>query len=518
MSVRRALISVSDKTGVVDLAKGLVEAGVEIISTGGTARALRDAGVELRLVSDVTGFPEILDGRVKTLHPAIHGGILARRGDASHDAALGEHGISPIDMVVVNLYPFRETVADPSVTLPEALEQIDIGGPCMIRAAAKNFSGVVVLTNPDQYATVLAELRESGSVSAGSRRRFAVEAFAHTAEYDAAIHNYLAAERGFPELYVRAYRKESDLRYGENPHQKAAMYVDASRDAARTSGGVLGGRRVAGGELSFNNLLDLEAAHAAVRGFEGPAVVVIKHNNPCGACEDNELEEAAAGAFRGDPEAAFGGIVGANRTIDVATAREMTKKGRFLEAVVAPGFEPEALRILTERSGWGERLRIVEVEAADPPRWQARSLEGGMLLQETDRQLVDESKTRTVSRTAPDDDTLASLRFAMRVCMRVKSNAIVLARGREVVGVGAGQMSRVESVRIALRKAGDRAKGAVLASDAFFPFRDSVDTIAAAGITGIIEPGGSKRDAEVITAADEAGIPLVFTGIRHFLH
>lgn len=522
MKIRRALISVSNKTGVVELGKALAGLGVEILSTGGTARALRDAGVEITGVSDFTGFPEILDGRVKTLHPKVHGGILARRDDPAHAAAMAEHGIEPIDMVVVNLYPFRETVARPGVTLEEAVEQIDIGGPCMIRAAAKNFAGVVVVTSPDSYAAVLAEMQAGeGAVSDELRRRLAVDAFAHTALYDSAIQNYLSGgDDGLPELYLRGYRKVADLRYGENPHQRAARYVDASAVAGETPSGVVRGRQLGGSELSFNNLLDLEAAALGCREFDGPAAVVIKHNNPCGACEAKSLAAATEGAFRGDPEAAFGGIVGLNRRVDADTAREMTRKGRFLEAVVAPGYDDDALEILRGRSGWGARLRIVESAApADTGGWQVRHLEGGLLLQDANRQLVvDEKGLRVVSRAQPDEATMQALLFAMRACKRVKSNAIVLAQGAEVVGVGAGQMSRIEAVRIALRKAGDRVHGAVLASDAFFPFRDSIDEVARAGVAAVIEPGGSKRDQEVIEAADEAGIVLVFTGTRHFLH
>jgi len=514
VTIRRALLSVSDKTGLVDLARGLVEAGVEILSTGGTGAALRDAGVPFVPVSEVTGFPEILDGRVKTLHPAIHGAILARRDDPAHVATLAEHAIAPIDMVVVNLYPFRETVARADVTAEEAIEQIDIGGPCLIRAAAKNFVSVVVLTDPDQYARVLAEMREPEGVRESTRAELAREAFAHTALYDASIQSWLAGSKEVPAVYLRGYRLRSELRYGENPHQRAALYVDAGGELR----GVAGGRQLGGSELSFNNLLDLEAALGAVRELERCAAVVIKHGNPCGACEADVPAEAIAGAFRGDPEAAFGGIVGLNRVVDPESAREMTRKGRFLEAVVAPGFEPDALEILRGRSGWGERLRLLEADPARAPRWQERPLEGGVLLQEVDRPLFRAEDLRVVSREHPSDETLRSLLFALRVCKRVKSNAIVLARGTEVVGVGAGQMSRIESVRLAVAKAGERAEGAVLASDAFFPFRDGVDVAVRAGVGAVIEPGGSRRDADVIEAANEVGIPLVFTGMRHFLH
>jgi len=521
LTVRRALLSVSDKTGIADLGRELAAAGAEILSTGGTARALREAGVPIVSVGEFTGSPEILDGRVKTLHPKVHAGILARRDDPTHVATLAEHGIPPIDLVVVNLYPFRETIADPDVSLADAIEQIDIGGPCMVRAAAKNFAGVGVVTDPDQYGRVLAELREGG-LRLETRRELALRAFATTSAYDGAIQSFLAGNREFPETLVRTYRKASDLRYGENPHQAAARYEDVDSGPGSRSPfaarGVLSGRQVAGSELSYNNWLDLEAAATTCRELDAPAAVVIKHGNPCGAGEADTLEAAAAAAFRGDPEAAFGGIVGLGAPVDAATARELTRKGRFLEAVVAPSFDPAALDILTGRSGWGERLRLVEAETSRPPRWIERPLEGGLLLQESDRSLYDPSRLRTVSRASVDDELMASLRFAFRVVKHVKSNAITLARGREIVGVGAGQMSRVESVRIALRKAGDRAAGSVLASDAFFPFRDAVDEVAAAGIVGIIQPGGSKKDGEVIEAANEAGIALVLTGMRHFRH
>ena len=519
LRVRRALLSVSDKTGIVELARELVDRGAEILSTGGTARALSAAEVPIVRVGEFTGSPEILDGRVKTLHPKIHAGILARRDDPAHMATMAEHEIPPIDLVVVNLYPFRETIADPSVALADAIEQIDIGGPCMVRAAAKNFGGVGIVTNPEQYGRVIAEMREGG-LHLDTRRELAREAFATTASYDGAIHAYLAGDRDFPDTLVRTYRKAGELRYGENPHQGAARYedVDAGARSPFAVSGVLSGRQVAGSELSYNNWLDLEAAATACRELDPPAAVVIKHGNPCGAAEAETLEQAAAAAFRGDPEAAFGGIVGLGARVDAETARELTRKGRFLEAVVAPSFDPSALEILTGRSGWGERLRLVEAELSRPPRWVERPLEGGVLLQESDRSLFDSADLRTVSQTPTTEESMASLRFAFRVVKHVKSNAIVLARGREIVGVGAGQMSRVESVRIALRKAGERARGAVLASDAFFPFRDAVDEVAAAGIAGIIQPGGSKKDAEVIEAANEAGIALVFTGMRHFRH
>ena len=515
MRPRRALVSVSDKTGVADLARGLAEAGYEIVSTGGTAAMLEEAGLQIVRVSAITGFPEILDGRVKTLHPNVHGGILARRDDPTHMATLDEHDIGAIDVVCVNLYPFRETVASPDVTLEQGVEQIDIGGPCMIRAAAKNFASVTVLTSPDQYGQVLAEMREGGgAVRESTRRELAVAAFAHTAMYDAAIQKWLGGGRGFPDLHVRAFRKTADLRYGENPHQKAAVYADAEGAGA----GLVSAEQLGGSELSYNNLLDLEAAAAACREFERPAAAVIKHGNPCGACEADTIAEAVAGAFRGDPEAAFGGIVGANRPIDIAAAEEMTRKGRFLEAVVATGFDDAALSKLRERSGWGERLRILAVDSLDAARWTERYVEGGLLVQDADRGFAKDEDLRVVSQAKPDAAMMSALRFAMRACKRVKSNAIVLARGTELVGVGAGQMSRIESVRIALRKAGEGATGAVLASDAFFPFRDGVDEAVRAGVAGIIQPGGSKKDGEVIEACNEAGIPLVFTGMRHFLH
>jgi len=518
MSVRRAVVSVWDKRGIEALGRGLESLGIEILSTGGTAAALERAGVRVRSVADFTGFPEILDGRVKTLHPRIYAGLLARRDNPSHLEELRRHDIPPVDMVVVNLYPFRQTVARPGVTPEEAIEQIDIGGPCMIRAAAKNHRDVLVLTDPAQYGPILEELRANGGVvSEPTRRRLAVAAFAHTSLYDAAIHRWLAdAGEAFPEILLQGHRKRADLRYGENPHQKAAVY--AAVDAPGEGGGIVGAERLSGADLSYNNLVDLEAALTAVRDLADPGAVVIKHTNPCGAAQAGVLAEAVAGAFRGDPEAAFGGIVGVNRTVDGTSAEEMTRKGRFLEAIVAPDYEDDALAILRGRPGWGARLRILRASFDPPADPCLRYLEGGLLMQDRDRVLLREKEIRVAAGFPPDPERMASLLFAMTVCRHVKSNAIVLAQGREIVGVGAGQMSRIESLRIAVRKAGERVRGAVLASDAFFPFRDSIDMAAVAGIVAVIQPGGSKKDDEVIQAAGERGITLLLTGYRHFLH
>ncbi|BAF60722.1 MAG: bifunctional phosphoribosylaminoimidazolecarboxamide formyltransferase/IMP cyclohydrolase [Pelotomaculum sp.] len=513
MEVRRALISVSNKAGVVEFARGLVELGVEVISTGGTAKTLREAGVPVTYISDVTGFPEILDGRVKTLHPGVHGGILALR-NREHLGQLEEHNIKPIDLVAVNLYPFRETVARPGVTLAEAVENIDIGGPAMVRSAAKNFQNVLVVVNPERYDEVLEALRQ-GEVSGELRLSLALEAFAHTASYDAAIASYLEGLHGGKELFPPtlniSVRRAQELRYGENPHQKAAFY----RDPAVAGPCVGNAVQLWGKELSYNNILDLNSAFELVREFAEPAAVIIKHNNPCGCACSSNLADAYRKAYEGDPVSAFGGIVALNRVVDAGTAAEMAKI--FLEAVIAPGFAEDALKILKAKAS----LRLLEtgpITGQTSDRLELRKVNGGLLVQEADREVLNRSELKVVTRRQPTAEEMEELIFAMTVVKHVKSNAIVITRGRQLLGVGAGQMNRVGSARIALQQAGEKARGAVMGSDAFFPFNDTVLEAARGGITAIIQPGGSVRDEESIKAADEHGLAMVFTGMRHFKH
>ena len=508
----RALLSVYDKTGIVDLGRGLVELGYEIISTGGTLRALAEAGIPVKQVAEVTGSPEILDGRVKTLHPAIHGGLLARRDEPAHMASLAEHDITPIDLVVVNLYPFAETIAVPGVTLDQATEQIDIGGPAMIRAAAKNFPGVIVLTNPGDYQPTLDTLR-GGDLTPDQRRRLAARAFAHVAAYDTLVAAYLTDD-AFPEQLTVAGTKTQDLRYGENPQQRAAAY--RLHLPGRTRPGVLDATQLAGKELSFNNLLDADAAWTAATAFAAPTVSIIKHAIPCGLASRDALDEAFAAALEGDPVSAFGGIVAANRPLDGATARRIADI--FFEVIIAPGFDDEAREAL----GRKKNLRLLEMPPLDPglapPPWDLRLLGGGFLLQDPDVAPDDASGWKVVTHRQPTESELADLAFAWQAVRFVKSNAIVFARDRALVGVGSGQPNRVVSVRLAAANAGERARGAVVASDAFFPFADGVEAAIASGVTAIVQPGGSVRDAEVIAAADAAGVSMLFTGTRHFRH
>ena len=539
--IKRALISVSDKSGIVDFAKGLVELGVEILSTGGTKRVLEEAGVPVTAVEDYTGFPEMLDGRVKTLHPKIHGGLLAIRDSDEHVQQMEEHGIKPIDLVVVNLYPFRETVARPGVTLAEAVENIDIGGPTMIRSAAKNFRFVAVVCNPQRYGAVLEEMRSSGgALSDDTRRMLALEAFKHTAQYDIAISAWLARQftgmEGMPPVVVPWLEKIQDLRYGENPHQTAAVYAEVG--AAEV--GLAGAEQLHGKALSFNNYLDLTAALEAARDFDEPAAVIIKHLNPCGLASAATLRQAFEDAWATDPLSAFGSVIGFNRVVDRETAEifgnneylqevilpryreesgdeEATVLAAFVEAVIAPGYEPEALEILKQK----KNLRIMVLEEWDVGRGEDlefRRIPGGALVQTPDVQFAPREQVRVVTEKQPTPEQMEALLFADRVAKHVKSNAIVLCQGKRMVGCGAGQMSRVDSIHLAARKAGKRAAGAVLASDAMFPARDNVDAAAATGCVAIIQPGGSIRDEEVIAAANEHGIAMVFTGMRHFWH
>jgi phosphoribosylaminoimidazolecarboxamide formyltransferase/IMP cyclohydrolase len=527
MKVRRALVSVHDKTGVVDFARELTRLGVEILSTGGTAKLLRDSGVAVRDVSDVTGFPEMLDGRVKTLHPKIHGGILARRDLPAHQEALDRHGIPPIDLVVVALYPFEATVAKPGVTLPEAIEQIDVGGPTMIRAAAKNHASVGVVTDASQYRAVLDELKANdGALGDGIRFRLAQEAFRRTAQYDAAIAAWLRSpsavpvEQKQPDEFPHPLRLEAErelnLKYGENPHQTAAFY----RIVGGAPVGLAGMKQLHGPELGYNNVLDFSAALGLLLEFEAPAAVVIKHTNPCGTALGASVGEAMARAKACDPVSIYGGIVGVNRTLDLAVVQALA--GIFVEILFAPAYAPDALEELRKTK---KKCRVFEVpcdRAALPARLpEYRSVLGGLLAQSTDLADLDPAALRTVTKRAPTAAEMTALRFAWRVGKHAKSNAIVLTTADQVVGVGAGQMNRVDSARIAVMRAkevGLSTQGAVCASDAFFPFRDGFDVVADAGVTAVIQPGGSLRDNEVIAAADERGIAMVFTGLRHFRH
>ncbi len=521
--VGRALLSVHDKRGVVDFAKGLSALGIEIVSTGGTAKLLRESGVPVVDVAQLTGFPEMLDGRVKTLHPKVHGGILARRDVPAHMQALDAHGIGPIDLVVVALYPFEQTVARPGVTLDEAVENIDIGGPSMIRGAAKNSGAVGVITDPSQYAPVLDELRGSGgTLTAETRSRLALEAFRRTAQYDAAIASYLGRIAAGPDsggdfpvrLSLEAERLQH-LRYGENPHQAAAFYRPVG-----TALGLGAAEQLHGPELSYNNLLDWSAALGLLLEFDDPAAVVIKHTNPCGVALGAHVAEAMSRAKACDPVSIYGGIVGVNRRLDLATVKELS--GILLEILFAPDFAMDALEELRRTKKKCRVLRLPCLAADYPGRMRdVRSVLGGLLVQEADLTDLDPAALKVVSRRAPTEAEMQALRFAWRVAKHAKSNAIVLTTADQVVGVGAGQMNRVDSARIAVMRAranGLETKGAVCASDAFFPFRDGLDVVAEAGATAVIHPGGSLRDEEVVKAADEHGLAMVVCGIRHFKH
>jgi phosphoribosylaminoimidazolecarboxamide formyltransferase/IMP cyclohydrolase len=561
--LRRALLSVSDKTGIVELARELLHAGVHVYSTGGTAEALRAAGLAVTEVAERTGFPEIMAGRVKTLHPKIHGGLLGRRG--TDDAVMDAHGILPIDLLVVNLYPFAATVARPDCSLEDAIENIDIGGPAMLRSAAKNFHDVTVATHPDQYAEVLHALRENGAIPGALRFRLAVAAFAQVAEYDAAILHYLAArpdpysvapgdvlpatssptlpasptdpgvpasstdpgasavpapgttpdlaDHRFPEILHLQYRKVMDLRYGENPHQQAAFYQELTPPA----GALAGFRQIQGKALSFNNLGDADAAWDCVRQFTVPACVIVKHANPCGVALGTTLGDAYDRAFQTDPTSAFGGIIAFNRPLDGATAATLVAR-QFVEVLLAPAISAEARAALASKPN----LRVLEIPLeASMPDLDVRRIGGGVLIQDRDTGSLADCTLRTVTQRAPTAEEQRDLHFAWQVAKYVKSNAIVYARDTQTIGIGAGQMSRVYSARIASIKAADEGltvAGSVMASDAFFPFRDGVDAAAAAGITAVIQPGGSLRDAEVIAAADAHGMAMLFTGMRHFRH
>jgi phosphoribosylaminoimidazolecarboxamide formyltransferase/IMP cyclohydrolase len=520
--IRRALLSVSDKSGLADLGRGLAGFGVELVSTGGTRKALTEAGLAVRDVAELTGFPEMLDGRVKTLHPRVHGGILAIRDNAEHMATLAAHGIGPIDLVVVNLYPFETTVARPGATHEEIVENIDIGGPSLLRAAAKNYHDVAVVTAPSQYALLLEEMKtHGGALTLETRERLAAAAFARTAAYDQAIAAYFARRAGdrFGENLDLHFRRRMELRYGENPHQSAAFYVEPMPPPGTVAAALV----LHGKELSYNNLLDLDSALNLVCEFSTPAAVVIKHNNPCGAALAPTLREAFSKAYEGDPLSAYGGILGFNRVVDMDTAMQISEPNRFVECIIAPDFEPAAFEVLTTRPSWKKSVRLLragplEVRAGRTPGPDYRRVDGGLLVQMRDEGSNDFAALKVVTKRPPTEKEMEDLRFAWLVCKHVKSNAIVLARGGMVVGVGAGQMSRVDSVHMAVRKAGDRSRGAVLASDAFFPFRDNVDEAAKAGVTALVQPGGSMRDADSVAACDEHQLAMVFTGVRHFRH
>ena len=519
--IQRAILSVTDKTGLTEFARKLAGLGVELVSTGGTAKQLRKAGVSVKDISEVTGFPEMLDGRVKTLHPKVHGGILHRRGDAGHRAAVAEHGIPAIDMVVVNLYAFEKTAAKPGVHLDELIENIDIGGPSMIRSAAKNFQDVAVVTSPADYDALAEEMAKSGGeLSAATRWKLAQKAFSTTAAYDSAIASTLEqvtsigeTEKnaplelgdGFPPTLRLAFQKTLDLRYGENPHQKAAMYSDGSGK------GVANGKQIQGKELSFNNIVDMQAAWDMAQDFNEPVVAIIKHTNPCGTATGKTLLEAYRRALECDPVSAFGGVIGVNRVIDGVAAEEMAKL--FLEVIAAPGFDEAA----KEKFAAKKNLRLLQV-AASNEKWALKKVSGGMLVQDADVRPLTEADLKVVTKRPPTPEEKRALLFGWKVCKHVKSNAIVYVRDGQSVGVGAGQMSRVDSCKIGAMKAQLPLKGTVAASDAFFPFPDGVEEIAKAGATAIIQPGGSVRDQEVIEAADRHGTAMIFTGVRHFRH
>ena len=518
--VSRALISVSDKTGIVEFAKALTDQGVEILSTGGTFRLLTENSIPATEVSDYTGFPEMMDGRVKTLHPKVHGGILGRRG--TDNQVMEQHGIKPIDMVVVNLYPFAATVADPDCTLPNAIENIDIGGPTMVRSAAKNHKDVAIVVNASDYQSVLEEMQANdGQLDYGTRYQLMVKAFEHTAAYDGMIANHFGARdtdnqaRNFSDTYNVQYLKTQDMRYGENPHQNAAFYVEANPAEAS----VATAKQLQGKELSFNNIADTDAALESVKQFDQPACVIVKHANPCGVAVATDINTAYQLAFATDPESAFGGIIAFNRELDAATASAICEK-QFVEVIIAPSVSAEAVEAvaakknvrLLECGSWGDQR---------PQDFDYKRVNGGLLIQDRDNGMVEEKDLKVVSERVPSDDEMSDMLFAWKVAKMVKSNAIIYAKNNQTIGVGAGQMSRINSARIAGIKAehaGLEVKGAVMASDAFFPFRDGIDNAAEAGISCVIQPGGSMRDDEVIAAANEHGMSMVFTGMRHFRH
>ncbi len=517
--IKRALISVSNKLGIVDFAQGLVNEGVEIYSTGGTRKHLEASGIKVMDIAEYTQFPEMMDGRVKTLHPKIFAGILCRHNNKSDLKSLSDHDISTFELVVVNLYPFAATIARPNVLQHEAIEQIDIGGPSLIRAAAKNSDFVTIVCSPDQYSSVLDEIHAEGSTTTGTRRQLMAQAFQHTASYDKTISEYFSGQtegENFPSTLQLSFNRKDNLRYGENSHQRAALY---SNDHCREAN-LVNARQLNGKQLSYNNLLDLDSALAIVRNMDQPACSVIKHNNPCGAAVGATLLEACKKGFAGDPVSAFGSVIGINRTLESDTAEFLAAGDFFIEAIVAPDFTSEAETILKTKPKWKKNVRLLKVGelGASKPIWEFRYLLGGMLVQDADNQVDDPSNWSVATKAQPDAATMDELKFGWAMCRYIKSNAICLSKDQALIGVGAGQMSRVDSVQISIRKAGDRVKGSVLSSDAFFPFADSIEIAAAAGVSAIVQPGGSVRDQEVIDACDKHGIAMVFTGKRHFRH
>ena len=518
MSTKRAIISVFDKTGIADFAKKLSTAGYEIVSSGGTAKYLREQGLTVTDVADVTKFPEMLDGRVKTLHPRIHAGILARRDVPEHLAKLKEHDILPVDIVAVNLYPFEDTVAKPNVTDEEAIENIDIGGPSLIRAAAKNHQDVAVVTSPDQYQAVISEIETSGQVSYKTKRELAQKAFALTAGYDAAINGYFLKADGasaeLPEAISLNLKKALPLRYGENPHQPAGFYLPAGAEPPF--------EQIHGKEISYNNILDMGAAWDLVSEFSEPCCVILKHTNPCGCACARDLKTAYLLARDGElppsPISRFGGIIAVNRPLDIEAAEEIAGPNSFYEVIAAPDFLPGVKEIFANRKGWGPNVRLVRIKKNKINQYLLRSAWGGALAQAPDNTTLDESKLSPATSNKPTPQQLEDLIFAFKIVKHVKSNAIVIAKDGQLIGMGAGQPNRLASVRLALQQAGDRARGAALASDGFFPFSDNIEEAAAGGITAIIQPGGSVKDGEVIARASELGLSMVLTGIRHFRH
>jgi phosphoribosylaminoimidazolecarboxamide formyltransferase/IMP cyclohydrolase len=514
----RALISVSNKEGILDFAKGLSKLGIEILSTGGTAKLLRDGGVKVKDVSEFTGFPEMLDGRVKTLHPKVHGGLLGKRSNPEHVKQMKAHGIEPIDLVIVNLYPFEQTVAKPGCTLEEAIENIDIGGPTMLRSAAKNYTDVAVVVSPRDYGRVLEEIQKAGEVSVKTRFELCRTVFLHTARYDSAISAYLdgqvpAEEKTrFPNILTLQFEKVQNLRYGENPHQQGAFY----REFGRKEPSVSNATQLQGKEMSFNNFLDANSALELVKEYDQTAAVIVKHNNPCGVATANALAEAYRKARDCDPVSAFGGVIAFNRMVDLETAKEIT--ATFVEVVVAPEFAPDALEELKRKKD----VRLLDVGpkvTGTPEGMDMKKIVGGLIYQDRDLgKIADIRSLRVATKRMPTDDEYGALAFAWKVCKHVKSNAIIFTTRDQTIGIGAGQMSRLDSVRIAVMKAQFPLKGTVLASDAFFPFRDGLDEAAKAGVTAVIQPGGSLKDDEIIKAANEHGIAMVMTGMRHFRH
>jgi phosphoribosylaminoimidazolecarboxamide formyltransferase/IMP cyclohydrolase len=517
--ISRAIISVSDKVGLADFAKGLTAAGVEIYSTGGTRTHLTKENIPVKDITDYTGFPEMMDGRLKTLHPKVHGGILCRRDNINDMNAILENRMLTFELVVVNLYPFEATVAREGVTEEEAIENIDIGGPTMIRAAAKNHHFTTVITDREQYSTVLEQIEKTGTTTLQLRQSLARDAFTMTANYDNAISQFFINRlegEGFPNSISTKYKRKNVLRYGENPHQQAAVYIDTNNKTASA----ITARQLNGKELSYNNLLDLDSAITIVRTFNKPAAAVIKHNNPCGAAVGESIVEAAQKAMAGDPLSAFGSVIGLNHTLNAETAEFLVQPEHFIEAIAAPAFDTDALEILTKKPKWGQNVRLLNTGDlnSQQQKWTIRHIEGGALIQEADINSDPEDIWSIPTEKKPNPEIMNNIRFAWELVRHVKSNAIIFCKNESLIGTGAGQMSRIDSVEIGIKKAGERINGSVLASDAFFPFPDSIERIANLNIAAIIQPGGSRKDVEVIEACNKANIPMIFTGRRHFKH